>query len=988
MQRKLWVTLFLLVLVPALSIAQSGKIRGTVVDAKTKEPLIGANVVIEASNMGASSDVDGAYIILNVPVGTYQLKVSYVGFQTITVSNVRVNANLTTEQNFQLSSQDVQVQAVEIVAERPLINKSATGAVRVIDNEFFSKLPSRGLNAAVTLQPGVVQLGGNFYIRGGRPDEAGFTLEGVNVTDVMNGGRAINITAEALEQVQVLTGGWTAEYGGATAGLVRSELRTGTERLKASALIETDDYTSQGNKSLGGYSYGYRDITATVSGPVLSNSVRFFGSLQNTFYQDPAVRVWDGYSFKNVVMSPAYTHAHPTAATRDTVNLIGQPGNTQGGEDYRTTGTATLKFDISSRLQVRAGGSYSAHTGTGTTTTANIFNLKRLGKYDNSDGFANLKATYFVTPTTYVTGQASYTFAKTRNYDPDFGDNLKLYGDSLANARLGYYLYNEGLNFSAYRIHLGTVDGITELPGFNQPGTQINGYGKTSLTQLSGRLDFVSQISKTFELKVGGEGQLYTYRQFNPARVIAWAAAFKSNGANMSPTGSLAQILRGYGPNNIGYDVFGNEIDNNVETVGTLLDLRPRQPMFGGAYVQSKIEMQDIILNLGLRYDYISADIVQWSNPGKLTFNDTLGAIRIANLETTPVHSYLSPRIGFSFPVTDRTQFYAQYGRFVQESRLFESYAGSAAFYNIIKGGYFYQNPIGFGIRPEQTTMYEIGFQQQLGDNASFDIVAFYKDVIDQLQYTSVIPAADANQQAYYSYQNGDFATTKGLEFKFTLRRVNRLQAAVNYTLSDARGTGSTPSANSGAVASPLGGGVFLPHYIVPLDFNQAHHGNISLDYRYGKNDGGPVLQQLGLNVLAQFNSGTSFTRVTYNSAANPGDPRFRIPVEEMGSSTTPWFFQIDARLDKSFTVGPVDLNVYVYVINLLGTDNATAVFSRSGDPKDDGWFAQAEGRNRAASFGTDADLYRQMYTTFNGGRNAANFGPPRQIRFGVKVDY
>jgi hypothetical protein len=309
-------------------------------------------------------------------------------------------------------------------------------------------------------------------------------------------------------------------------------------------------------------------------------------------------------------------------------------------------------------------------------------------------------------------------------------------------------------------------------------------------------------------------------------------------------------------------------------------------------------------------------------------------------------------------------------------------------FYNIIKGGFFYANPAAFGIEPEQTTSYELGFQQQVGENASFDISAFYKDVIGQVTYVNMTASASAAHGGYVAYVNGDFATTKGVEFKFTLRRINRIQASLNYTLSDARGTGSTPNAQAGAVGSPTAGGVFTPKYIVPLTFNQAHRGNVALDYRFAKNDGGPILEQLGLNVLAQFNSGTNFTRLAYNTPDNAGDARFRVPIEEIGASTTPWYFQIDARLDKTFSIGPLDLNVYVYVINLLGTDNATNVFVRTGDPKNDGWLGTSEGRNKALTYGADADLYAQMYNTFNGGRNADNFGPPRQIRFGVKLEY
>jgi hypothetical protein len=107
MQQKKMLCLLLMLLLPGIMFAQSGKIRGTVVDAKTKDPLIGANIVVQGTNMGASTDVDGAYLLLNVPVGTYQIKASYVGYRTVTISNVRVNSNLTSEANLDMSSEDV-----------------------------------------------------------------------------------------------------------------------------------------------------------------------------------------------------------------------------------------------------------------------------------------------------------------------------------------------------------------------------------------------------------------------------------------------------------------------------------------------------------------------------------------------------------------------------------------------------------------------------------------------------------------------------------------------------------------------------------------------------------------------------------------------------------------------------------------------------------------------------------------------------------------
>jgi hypothetical protein len=179
---------------------------------------------------------------------------------------------------------------------------------------------------------------------------------------------------------------------------------------------------------------------------------------------------------------------------------------------------------------------------------------------------------------------------------------------------------------------------------------------------------------------------------------------------------------------------------------------------------------------------------------------------------------------------------------------------------------------------------------------------------------------------------------------------------------------------------------VQLPGYARPLNWNQANRGSILLDYRFGKDDGGDVLEQMGLNLLMTFNSGHSFTILTEpQRGPSPSDPRFQNPAEPIGASTTPWFFQLDGRIDKTFSLGPVSLDVYVYVINVLGTDNAVDVFPRTGDPSNDGWLLTPDGRLDAAASGPQ---YVAFYNAVNDGRNSGNWGPPRQFRFGLRVDY
>lgn len=168
MLRKLVLALFAVTLLPLALYAQDGKIRGTVKDNESNEPLIGANVVLDGHGLGASTDVNGDYIILSVPPGVYTIKVSLVGYAALTVSNVRVNANLTTTQDLRLSSSAVQLQGVEVVADRPLIQRNTTNTVRLTTQEDIENLPIRGVQNILALQAGVVQQNGNLYVRGGR----------------------------------------------------------------------------------------------------------------------------------------------------------------------------------------------------------------------------------------------------------------------------------------------------------------------------------------------------------------------------------------------------------------------------------------------------------------------------------------------------------------------------------------------------------------------------------------------------------------------------------------------------------------------------------------------------------------------------------------------------------------------------------------------------------------------------------------------------
>ncbi|HEY4612355.1 MAG TPA: TonB-dependent receptor, partial [Bacteroidota bacterium] len=301
MYRKLLSVFALLFVLPLLLIAQDGKLRGTVTDSQSGEPLIGANVIIDGTSLGASSDVNGEYIILSVPPGAFTVKASYIGYASVTVSDVRVSANLTTTQDFQLSSTAIQTREIEVVAERPLIQRNTTNTVRINTQENIESLPIRGLENFLALEAGVVERDGRLYVRGGRAGEVAYFVEGANTTNPINRGtnsqgENVSVIQEAIEEYQLQSGGYTAEFGGGGAGIVRTTIRTGGTDLKWTLDYQTDDFAKPGEEFLGTSAFGYRNAVLTIGGP-LTNGIRFFATGQHNYNRQSQKMFIEPFSF-------------------------------------------------------------------------------------------------------------------------------------------------------------------------------------------------------------------------------------------------------------------------------------------------------------------------------------------------------------------------------------------------------------------------------------------------------------------------------------------------------------------------------------------------------------------------------------------------------------------------------------------------------------------------------------------------------------------
>ena len=1020
-QRR-WATLLILgalLAVPPIVRASTGKIAGTVKDAGTGEPLVSANVFLADTRMGATADAGGHFFILNVPPGTYTLKSTHIGYHPFTLEQVEVSAGLTTRFEVGLTIASIQVEELVVQAERPIIDKNATNAVRIVRGEDLEIMPFRGVPSLLALQTGVVRQDGELHVRGSRPDEIGYYADGADVRNPITGRTTVHLIDEALAEIQLQAGGFNAEYGGANAGIVLHQLQVGAPEWKVGFLAETDRFTSDYEKRLGTYSYGYSNQVLTLSGPVAGNQrVRAFLAGQRQV-QGFAPVFWEGFEFEDLVDSGRRGGGiHWASPDRpDSVDLNLRPGNVDHtGRELRAL-NSTLLFDYYP-FQVRVTGLYSAtDEEINWTPVRDMLNQERLLEQESRAGLLNLRATHFLDPTTFYQAHFSLYRQNTRAFDPVFEDHYLLYNDSLAVARANP-------DFTPYSAQ-GLRPQLYDLHGFplSRPGTPLNFYGKeedgywglgSSLNKQQGAhglelgFGFQRWTSRRYNLLLGAIRNLIStsypnleavYQRYYSGDVSAdqllgellrTAAEAPQGAANID---TLKSLIRNASRGDVyGFDEFGRP------TGGEGLEA-PRHPILASAYLQDKIEYQDLILNAGLRWDYFDADSWRFRDPAAPVRDAAGSTVDLASMQPTRTFHEFSPRLGLSFPVSDRTVFHVQYGRFAQMPALRDMYVGGARLAAELSGQAYVRTPTAFDIEPIRTTQYEIGFERQFAAAASFDITGFYRDVEGQVQLRrqNLSPAA-INTNAYNFLQNGDFATTKGVEFVFKLRRFKRLRSELNYTLSDARGTGSDATAAFAGVENDTN----LPTVISPLDFDQTHRGNLYLDYRFGPGEGGPVLEGSGVNLLFQFASGHPFTRaqgtVGRRGPEKGGilasdDPRNREPVENLNASTTPWTFQVNLQVDKKFTLFGAEARAYGYVTNLFNRKNVINLYSRTGNDADDGFLTdpelsqqivEANGGEPYEQFYQAINLAnRQHYWTTEGGDI---YGEPRQLRFGVQL--
>ena len=931
-------------LAPVGRAGTTGKLSGKVTNEK-REPLPGVNVRIEGQRLGAISDEQGNYFILGIPAGTYTVHANLLGQAPYVATNVTITPDFTTPLNIQMSTQAVQMGEVRVEAERPLLQKDATGTTRFISSQDMQKLPARGYRDAAAQQTGVVdyhrqvdasrqtdlegQNNNTLVVRGGRSNETAYYVDGFSQQDPLTGTSSTAINNNAIEEVVLLTGGFAPEYGRIMSGAVNVITREGAKKYFGAVEGITDAISGPW---IGAPVTDYNLYDGSLGGPVLPghDNLTFYVSGERRWQQDRA---------------PSFMPAELQNQLRlDGLSPDFKPNDSSSGWSFQ----GKLAWQLTNQVSLKAGA-------LGSQDRWREYSQFYLFDLDHTPRYLDNNQSYFGTLNHVLSSKTFY------NVGFNYFQTLRKRGDGIAFDNLNNY-------FGQIATLPGNPRFDQDIPLFWLPGHVQDNYIQRFSSYYGLQASVTSQVSTHNQLKVGGDYQRHTLRYFQHYRPV-----------RLDPANPDFTNWDGYG-----YNLEQDPVTGQIKLVETDSGQDgAKHPKIWSAYAQDKFEREGVILNAGLRYDYINVDTPALKNETTpLADGPSPDLLDPQDLQQNRSYSRLSPRLGVAFPFDERTILRFNYGQFYQQPNLQDLYPSYRFLeYKIQTGGYF----VGFGnpnLRPEHTTAYEVGLQRQVGQIARLDVTAYYKDVRDLVEITTV-PSVP---KSFTTYRNRDFATIKGVDVGFAMRQTNHISGSVNYSLSFAQGTGSVSNTqrNIAWLASEP------PKQTAPLDFDQRHKLSFNFDWSMRKGEGVTMgrwrpLQDLGVNVLYNIASGTPYTPTqVYNeiTLANVS----ALLAGPLNSRYGPWTQSLDLKATKGFDLAGTRFEGFVWVLNLFDARNAYSVYTSTGSPQTTGWLNTNDGQAYLANAAQAGKDGLGMYQLGEG--NPLLYGNPRLVRFGFRTNF
>ena len=923
----------LCVLAGMLFAGQTGKISGRVTDSQSGEALAGCNVLVQGTSMGAATDANGEYFIINLSPGSYYLAFSMIGYASYTAEFVQVNIDVTTPVNAALTTEALQMAGVSVTAERPAIENTLTSSKHIVSGDIMGAMAITDVNDVIKTLPGVIEFGGDLHIRGGRSGEEMYLVDGASVTNAVMGGQAIPVNPNMIGELQLITGTFNAEYGQAMSGLFNTVLREPAEGFSASFSFRT---------SLG-QDYFKTDAGDFNGADVYAETMEIVDDAGNYTAAGASDYTKTEFGGDKTIMDFSAGWGSGPMGFFFSFRQLNDPGRLPGLAEELQNIQAKVSYQMGNNLKLGFETLMYSHNGIYDPT----YDAGRM------DAGMDVWQWLWAMDQYPVTEESATQFGLTANYVMSANTNVTVRVDMMKRTQEDGAQSSGGkfVDFEMGDGHNDQVTATTTYNGAEGPNhTKVmedransnawysleNVYGhyfKSDETITTIGVHGTSQMNNRHLLKAG-----FDYRMFDIDR-------------------SGHDVWYG---RTLGYTESNPRLQHN-----SFGDAKPTEI---AAYVQDQMEFKDMIVNVGFRFDGFNAgsDKGYWATGIEDMAADTsLNPFDPSKRKATEMKTLISPRLGISFPVGDNMAFRYAYGSFFQRPELYSLLNNHMAQMDGGTESGFFIYLGNANLDPMRTDIYEMGMQYSIANDLKLDVSGYYKDISNLIGSQEVYSLpfqdtetgdwseGDAFEAAHYSFLTSDhYGNIRGLEMSLAKTGASGLTGRASYSYSISRGTASDKiNAGNGSLTQATGGIAANIMTMTVLDWHRPHVFNGYVDYHM---DMGGMLDRAGVNLTFNYSSGLPVSARSGVAGA---------ALDERAPATT----DVNLKLDATLALGPVNPTVYLLIENVMNKQNVVYV----ADP---------------GSYFDEASAYHDIAA--GSANNLLAYGKPRTMNLGVQIDF
>ena len=931
---KKYLLIVLFFLIPAFVFpqGQSGKISGTVIDLKTQEPLIGANILLEGTNFGAATNLDGKYVILNIQPGFYNVVASMIGYGKIIQKNVEIFIDRTTDVSFKLVDESIQLEQVVVTAKIPPVVKDRTYTYTHIDEKQISAAGFEGLRGALELNSGFQKNEkGDFGVRGSGSNEVSFQINGVQQitsntsapatfgTEKSDNSWKYDVNPLGVQQLQLITGGFSAEYGNAQAGVVKVVLKDGAPKFTGDFRVE---YRPAGQYHYGDYIYDKNNWEWQKWGTLdkwMDNRDDIITELKLDIRYD-YLKNSDPDKY-NEVVDREIRWAYETWVK----NHEPSDDNVLGVYDYRQSSYQRYSFGFGGPLGL----------------DANILKFYLSGEYKRNP-------TRLPTPEKV---QIAQNYILNVSYQPSAENKIRLMG-SYQSYIGGIWSGSSDIRWSGLAFtppgvstkYIITLDPVREEQTVAQTLNWVHNFNNTSFAEFN-----ISHQNEKYQLPfkyLAGYGlEVDRLDSLNdPSGTILREGSWWEKDYFRAPFGFSTNYYQDSRTENIAlkldytnqisfnqllktgiifnyWDMVNNGVNgsfqaNSYVARNGFAEYYKAYPINFGAYAQERMEYEGMIANFGMRAEVYNFQTQVPIDPYNVLYPGTDGPGDLGSPLTrdSKTKFVLLPRIGISFPIGESTAFRIQYGHFTSMP-IFSQALSKKTWV----GWQGIGNP---DLDPKKTIQYEFGLQQQLSDIHRLDMVVYYNDRSSQIGTQNIASFTGSRNQFagfasdnsplyyYFSYANNAFGSTLGFEATIETFGTRTWRYRVSYGISQ------TTLGNFGPqiIYPDETRGYVSPDYVNEFlsSSDRTHNLRLLIQYFVDDNEGIEIFgikpfsnSSVSLTYTAQ--SGIPFTYSTEFDKINKYLNR-RYPLETV----------VDLNFNKEIILDGYRLNIGLRIMNLF----------------------------------------------------------------------